>query len=150
MKRRKRSVTVEDISMVPRVSVGSVKTRYEDGEECPAVNVKPPPLFYRMPVELQALPQESINAAFEDVAREWWESVAPHLATRCLKSAFKVHPETRQVGRSGGHLVVCGLRPVTEWNARQLAAWHRFEKAIKKSMLDAEKHMHDLLKDEVA
>ena len=126
----------------------SVKVRYEDGEQVPAVNVKPPPLFHRLPADLQAAPQSVIDSAFEEVAREWWEDVAPGIATRILKTAFKEYePEVRQVGRSGGHLAVFGIGTPDDWSVKQDSAWTRFEKAIKKSIQVAEKTFHERIRE---
>jgi hypothetical protein len=143
-RKRKRSVDVEFGSMAKRVSIGSVKTRYEDGEQLPAINVKPPPLYHRMPDAVRSMPESYTQAAFERVARDWWDMVAPDLAQHHLHSAFKgSDPQVRQVGRSGGWLVVEGLGDPAEWTVRQDRAWDRFEKAIKKSMFTAEKRWHE-------
>jgi len=117
----------------------SVKVRYEDGEQVPAVN---------LPADLQAAPQSVIDSAFEEVAREWWEDVAPGIATRILKTAFKEYePEVRQVGRSGGHLAVFGIGTPDDWSVKQDSAWTRFEKAIKKSIQVAEKTFHERIRE---
>ncbi len=54
------------------------------------------------------------------------------------------------VGRSSGWVIVCGLRPVAEWNQRQRQAWARFEREIAKSIKDAEKLWHDEVREHSA
>lgn len=145
----KRSSYVEPFSMKTRTFVGSVQTRYHNGEYVPAVNVKPPLLYRRLPAELQADHLESIrNDAYEMVAEQWWSDTPDYCADKCFKSAFKNCTwSTSAAGRSNGWVVVYGLGVTHDWKAKQHRAWACFEKAIKKSMLDAEKMWHDEIRE---
>jgi len=49
---------------------------------------------------------------------------------------FGSHVKTWQEGRSGGWLVVDGLRPLKTWDAIDLMKWYRFQKAIKAAIKD--------------
>jgi hypothetical protein len=121
-----------------------VSMRREDNGNFPAVNVKPAPLWPRLPADLQAVDQKIIDRAFEKVQADWWMMTPQDLAETCFAAPFKgATPVAKQVGRGGGWVIVEGLRDAAEWNQKQRAAWARFEKAIHKSMLDAEQLFHE-------
>lgn len=144
---RKRLSYVEPFSMATRESIASVATRFEDGEQVPAINVKPPLLYHRMPAELQSVSADIRNEAFEEVKDEWWDLVAPDLAQHYLFPAFDEQLGVRKAGRNAGWLIVVGIGSPEGWSAKQLKAWHRFEKAVKQSMLDAEKEWHRQIRE---
>ena len=117
----------------------SVKTRYENGQTVPALSVKVRH-HIALPAGYEHVGDDITSAAFESVQRDWWEIELPHLAEKCLKAAFKGdRPDAQAAGRSAGWVVVYGIGEPDNWNARQDKAWDRFEKAVKKSMKDAEK-----------
>src|SRR3990167_750668 len=136
--------TIEPFSMKPRVSHGDVAVRLEDGEIVPAVNVKLPPLYYRMPAELQAVDGRTRYAAYENVAQSWWETVPQALADYLLNPVFRgMRPVALPTGRSNGWVVVRGIGAPDEWSEVQQHAWAEFVAAIKSSMAQAEKDFHE-------
>lgn len=143
--KRRIKVEVEPFSMKNRVSVGSVKTRWEDGEAVPAVCVKPPPLYHRIPADLrERADQRIIDDAFESVAQQWWDMVPQEHADYFLRPAHRgSHPIARSAGRSSGWVVVSGIGSPSDWTERQVRAWGRFAAAIKKSMEQAEQDFHE-------
>ena len=107
----------------------------------PAINVK----VYRYPTPWQvedefncsiATAEQALGYALESAQYRFWEE-AQELVDYYLAPQFgkvKVYSE----GRSGGWLVVDGLgyREDVEdcWDALDLTAWYRFEKAIKETI----------------
>ena len=149
MKTKKMEVTVEDFSMAPRVSVQGVRLRVYEGMICPSVCVKVPPLYWRLPEDVRGKDNE--GRIFNVVAEEWWMVIAPDVAVTCFSSPFDGYLwECNQDGRSNGHLVVTGLGDPRTWSIRKHAAWKRFEKCIKKSMLEAEKQYVERLREKLA
>lgn len=134
--------TIEPFSMKPRVSYGEVSVRREDGEIVPSINVKPPPLFDRIPKTLRdRAPQRLIDRAYERAAMDFWAD-----ARHYVDSFFGRGTRADQVGRSGGHLIVRGLGDPSEWTPKEIKNWLRFEKAVKKLMTEAEKNFHGYIR----
>ncbi len=142
---------VEGFSMVVRNQANGVNVRYEGRHYVPAVNVKPPRLFHRLPAALQAADQAIIDAAFESVRRVWWSTVPQSLATEHLKPAFPGdEPEAQAAGRSEGWVAVLGIGKPDDWSAKQLAAWAMFERAIAESIVAAELMFQEEIRDRMA
>lgn len=127
-----------------------IRVRFEDGNYMPAVNVKPPALHRRLPADLADAPQWAIDAAFEMVKDQWWDSIPQELTDEHLKPAFKgCQPHARGAGRSRGWVAVEGIGIPGDWTTDQVGAWSRFEEAMGQSIVDAEKMFHQEIHDQL-
>jgi hypothetical protein len=139
---------VEDFSMAIRRQVNDVHIRHEDGRWVPALNVKPPPLFRRLPAELQAVDPATRELAYEVVRSSWWTMIPQTLADMHLATAFPGNiPEARPSGRSEGWLAVHGIGTPQDWTPLQFEAWEAFASAIAESMDAAELEFHDEIRE---
>lgn len=115
----------------------SVRVRVVANQAVPAVNVKVPPLYWRLPEDVRD--QDKNSLIFDRVAEDWWDRVPQDVADACFAAPFRgMRWSTHQDGRSNGWLVVTGIGDPLTWNQKKIAAWVRFEKMIKRSMEQAE------------
>lgn len=106
-----------------------VKTRYLNNELFPAVNVKCHD-YKDWPVQeelhcSEKAAEKASEFAFDEACERFWRE-APELARRFFGEKTKIE----QTGRSGGWLVVKGLKDLSNWSASDLSKWRRFEKAV--------------------
>lgn len=129
-----------------------MNTRIENGKHLPAVNVKPPLLYQRLPDDLKAVSEKVRNAVYARIESEWWEMTAQAIADDTLTRTFcplplVSKPNVCAAGRSNGWIVVENIGDPEKWNGKQRKAWEKFEKTIKASILDAEKQWHEGIRE---
>lgn len=103
------------------------------GKSYPAVNVK----VYHWPKisdlerELSCSEEEAekaVEIAFQSAQEAFWQlGEAEEIVNECFGKGVKFYSE----GRSGGWLIVQGLKDFEYWDAIDLAKWRKFEKMIK-------------------
>lgn len=139
---------LEGFSMVTRNKTDDVHVRYEDRAYVPAVCVKVRGrLMDRAPVDVANAPNNIRAAAHDYVQERWWQETPQALADKILGKAFKCGADAQSAGRSRGWVIVRGIGTPGDWNAKKIAAWKRFEKAIESSMKDAETMWQDEVRE---
>lgn len=102
----------------------------------PAINVK----VYHTPVnEVRAHFPEATEEQIEKACEYAFESFQEQFWEEWQDNADKYFPTDRHVkvyseGRSGGWLIVQGLRDIEDWDAIDLMRWRRFEVDVKRSV----------------
>ena len=125
----------------------------ERGQRLPAVDVRTPPLYFRLPLKLRSpntsnrragipLYQPIYDAAFEKVQQDWWDKYPASLAERYLSSAFSGQLAPEQSGVTSGFMTVRGIGSPSQWTPAQHQAWLEYEEAARRSVDDAEKDYH--------
>lgn len=121
-----------------RYSKDDVEMHSDRGPRRPAVNVK----CYRFPDSYKvaeyfsadpesAEVEKAMQYAFEMRQDVFWED-----AQRDASEIFGSHVKVYSQGRSGGWLVVQGLKDFDDWNAIDLAKWRKFERWCKGNVPD--------------
>lgn len=73
--------------------------------------------------------EKAIEFAFESACQQFWEDSTEH-----AQSIFGNNVRVYSEGRSGGWLVVEGLKSFDEWDAIDLAKWRKFENECKSAV----------------
>lgn len=79
----------------------------------------------------EELAEKALEFCFESACQQFWEDAPEH-----AESIFGKHVEVHSEGRSGGWLIVEGLKSFDEWNAIDLAKWRKFENECKAAVKD--------------
>ena len=80
----------------------------------------------------EELAQQALEWAFEGDCQQFWESFDTGMYNDLNEYYFPGEgASVQQDGRSGGWLVVHGLKDVDDWNAIDVMRWAKFEKSIR-------------------